>query len=279
MQCGRLLVVDDNSSVENSLKKLLVERNFQIFSINSREEALHQISLSLYSAILWQMGKIDSSVVSFISEIRSFDENIPIIALTDTSDTTFLTHLFSLGVFSCLSSKPDPTELLEIIKAGLETFSEGEEIKIISAKNDWLEVVIPAKTNYIPRLSNYLSHLIVLPHRESQRLLYAFRELLQNAIEHGSNFCPAKKVWIRYLRMKKFLLFYIEDEGYGFNLSCLPHAAIGERRNSAMEVMQYRKQIGMRPGGLGIASALSIADEIHYNEKGNAVVMIKYISL
>lgn len=277
MQSCRLLVIEDDSSLEGSFKKNLLERNYQIVSASSKEEALKHISLSLYSTVLWQISNLDGNEVSFLKEIKTIDEHIPVIILCDSIDRKLLVHFISMKTFAFMPKNPDHTELTEIIKAGLETFADGEEIKITSAKVDFMEIVIPARTNYIPRISNYLGHLFVMfSHRDMQRLLYAFRELLQNAMEHGSSYCPAKKVTIRYLQTQKFLLFSIEDEGSGFNISCLPHAAIGERKNSAMEVMQYRKQIGMRPGGLGIASAFSIADEILYNEKGNSVVMIKY---
>ncbi len=277
MQCCRLLVIEDDSSFESSFKKNLLERNYHIVSVSSREEALKHISLSSYSTVLWQIASIQERELYFLREIKSLDEHIPVIVLSDTIDRKILISLISMKIFACLNKEPDITELMEMIKAALETFSDGEEIKIASAKIDFMEFIIPARTNYIPRLSNYMGYfLFMFTHRDTQRLLYAFRELLQNAMEHGSSYCPSKKIIIRYLQTQKFLFFSIEDEGTGFNLSCLPHAAIGERKNSAMEVMQYRKQNGMRPGGLGIASAFSIADEILYNEKGNAVVMIKY---
>jgi len=209
MQCCRLLVIEDDPSIENTYKKNLLERNYQIVSISSREEALQQISLCVYSSILWHIHTLSGEELSFIKKIKSIDEHIPIIVLSDSINRQLLVQLIGLKVFACLNQEPDVTELLEIIKTALETFADGEEIKILSARIDFVEFVIPARTNYIPRLSNYLSHLLIMfPQRDTQRLLYGFRELLQNAIEHGSNYCPSKKNYHSLHANKKIFVFF-----------------------------------------------------------------------
>jgi hypothetical protein len=42
-------------------------------------------------------------------------------------------------------------------------------------------------------------------------------------------------------------------------------------------VAVVRDQLGMRPGGFGIAMARAIADELLYNEAQNEVILIKYL--
>jgi anti-sigma regulatory factor (Ser/Thr protein kinase) len=39
-----------------------------------------------------------------------------------------------------------------------------------------------------------------------------------------------------------------------------------------------REQRGMRPGGFGILLARHLVDELIYNEKGNEVLLIKYVA-
>lgn len=45
-----------------------------------------------------------------------------------------------------------------------------------------------------------------------------------------------------------------------------------------MEVVAVREELGLRPGGLGIAMSQAIADEILYNEAQNEVILIKYLN-
>jgi anti-sigma regulatory factor (Ser/Thr protein kinase) len=39
-----------------------------------------------------------------------------------------------------------------------------------------------------------------------------------------------------------------------------------------------REQRGIRPGGFGILLARNLVDELLYNEKGNEVLLIKYLA-
>jgi anti-sigma regulatory factor (Ser/Thr protein kinase) len=39
----------------------------------------------------------------------------------------------------------------------------------------------------------------------------------------------------------------------------------------------FRDEQGMRPGGLGILLAKKLVDELIYSEKGNEVVLVKYL--
>ena len=44
-----------------------------------------------------------------------------------------------------------------------------------------------------------------------------------------------------------------------------------------MRHLKHRKAQGMRPGGYGILLAKNLVDELFYGEKGNDVLLIKYI--
>ena len=278
MQCSRLLVVDKDTSLGDALSATLPASDFQITMITCRQEAWQLICSSSYTMAIVKFESTSSEELSYLQQIKSFAENLPVIVVSANSESVFVLQALALGAFAFVKERPAIAELLELIKAAVETASEGDKLKIISAVEPWVELIIPAKTAYIGRLCSFWRHLITgLSERECNRVIYACRELVQNAIEHGSCFVATRKVYIRYFKCQNFLMFHIEDEGGGFCLDCVPHAAIGERKNAAMEVLQYRKQMGMRPGGLGIASVSAIADELIYNQKGNAVAMIKYL--
>lgn len=275
MQCCRLLLLN-SGSYESSLRDGLSDYNIGFLGTSSPEEALHFIQDEVCGAVLWEIKQFSQKEIDFLQRILSLESKLPVIILAEEEPPQNL-ELFSLGIFALLKLPVNCVELLELVQSAFDIARHGDQIKIISATPSWIEVSIPAITTYIPRLSNWINKWMAgFSERDTQRLVFAFRELVQNAIEHGSHFCADKKVSIRYLIAKKFILFEIEDEGVGFNFGQIPHAAVGKRKNAAMEVMQYRKKIGMRPGGLGIASVQSIADELIYNQKGNKVTMVRY---
>jgi anti-sigma regulatory factor (Ser/Thr protein kinase) len=99
---------------------------------------------------------------------------------------------------------------------------------------------------------------------------------LLNAIEHGGKLDPQQWVRVSRIRTRRTLVFHIVDPGEGFCRFNVLHAAISNRENPLAHV-QFREQIGARPGGFGMLIATRTVDEVIYNEQGNQVVLIKHL--
>jgi anti-sigma regulatory factor (Ser/Thr protein kinase) len=106
----------------------------------------------------------------------------------------------------------------------------------------------------------------------------AFRELVLNAVEWGGKLDPNRKVRIAYVRSSRMLLYRVADPGPGFSFRDLTHAAVGQPADDPVAHMAVRDQLGIRPGGFGIAMTRSMADELIYNEAQNEVIFVKYLS-
>ena len=89
----------------------------------------------------------------------------------------------------------------------------------------------------------------------------AFRELLLNAVEWGGHLDPNRKVRIAHVRSSRMLLYRVADPGPGFSFKGLTHAAVGQPADDPVAHMAVRDQLGIRPGGFGIAMTRSMADE------------------
>ena len=107
----------------------------------------------------------------------------------------------------------------------------------------------------------------------------AFRELLLNAVEWGGKLDPNRKVRIAYVRSSRMLLYRVADPGSGFSFENLAHAAVGQPEDQPIAHAAVRDQLGIRPGGFGIAMTRAIADELIYNEAQNEVIFVKYLSV
>ena len=127
------------------------------------------------------------------------------------------------------------------------------------------------------RLMQFFHEIIDLPHGENEIVAVALRELLMNAIEHGGKFDPEKYVEISYLRTRRAVSCRIKDPGEGFSLAEIPHAAIMNPPDDPLRHLTYREAENLRPGGFGVLLVKNSIDELLYNEKGNEVVLIKYI--
>jgi hypothetical protein len=63
-----------------------------------------------------------------------------------------------------------------------------------------------------------------------------------------------------------------------FALEELRHAAISSPADPRFSHVAVREEQGMRPGGFGLLVAKQQVDDLIYNEKGNDVLLIKYIN-
>jgi len=80
------------------------------------------------------------------------------------------------------------------------------------------------------------------------------------------------------IRTGRALIVQIHDPGTGFSLEFLPHAAISNPADSPTRHVEVRAEAGKRPGGFGILMTRNLVDELLYNEKGNSVLFVKYLS-
>lgn len=158
--------------------------------------------------------------------------------------------------------------------------SKAPQIEVISAEAHWIELLIPCTRDAADRIQPFLANLDAdLSGELRQTVGIALRELLQNAIEWGGKLDPTRKVRVAHLRFPRMLLYHITDPGPGFSFQNLDHAVVGRTAPEELaEVALKREDLGMRPGGFGIALTQAIADELVYNQAQNEVVLIKYLT-
>jgi anti-sigma regulatory factor (Ser/Thr protein kinase) len=124
------------------------------------------------------------------------------------------------------------------------------------------------------RLTHFMTELAGdVPETERYQLITAFREVLLNAMEHGAGFDPDKVVEVTAVRTRRTLVYYFKDPGPGFNPHALDMVASEQDPISHLDVREAR---GIRPGGFGLLLATKLVDEVHFNEKGNEVILVKH---
>ena len=152
-------------------------------------------------------------------------------------------------------------------------------IEVISARPHWVELLIPCTREAAERIQSFLMKLEADLQDDLREMIgMAFKELLLNAVEWGGKLDPNHKVRIAQVRSSRMLLYRVADPGPGFSFKGLAHAAIGQPAKEPIAHVAVRDQLGMRPGGFGIAMIRAMADELLYNEAQNEVIFIKYLA-
>lgn len=117
-----------------------------------------------------------------------------------------------------------------------------------------------------------LLHFTCLEPDQVRQLVTAVREMGTNAIEWGHRNQVDRIVAVTYRIEPTKVTIVIADTGPGFDPERLPHAA---RDDDPIGHLDVRAELGLREGGFGIMMARGLVDELHFNEVGNEVTLVK----
>jgi serine/threonine-protein kinase RsbW len=98
------------------------------------------------------------------------------------------------------------------------------------------------------------------PRAARVRLRVVLCEALANAIVYGNQLDPGKRVNVRVQVGVTGVTVHVEDEGAGFDPSVIPDPTTADRLT--------------RVDGRGLFLIRQLSDEVHHNDRGNAICMI-----
>jgi anti-sigma regulatory factor (Ser/Thr protein kinase)/ActR/RegA family two-component response regulator len=277
MMSPQAIIIGGDAQVRSKISKILRSSQW-----NAQEAADNAVALKLASA-----GRFDLIVtcektssqedVELLRTIRRINPHTRMIILTGKATPTDVISAMREHAFACFSAPFSTDSLAGIIRHAIEEPCWDDGIEILSATPDWVVLKARCDMKTAERLLLFFDEIIELPGEEKQAVALAFRELLMNAIEHGGKFDPEQYVEISYLRTRRAVSCRIKDPGDGFTLAKLPQSAVNNPPDEPLRHLTYREAESMRPGGFGVLLVKNSIDELFYNEKGNEVVLVKYI--
>jgi anti-sigma regulatory factor (Ser/Thr protein kinase) len=147
-------------------------------------------------------------------------------------------------------------------------------IVVESAVPHWVALRVSCRRVNAERLTQFMNELAGdLPESERYQMITAFREVLLNAMEHGAGFDPDKVVEVAAVRTERTLVYYFKDPGPGFDVHA-PKMVASE--HDPVSHLAEREASGKRAGGFGLMLASKLVDEVHFNERGNEVILVKH---
>jgi DNA-binding response OmpR family regulator len=271
-----ILVVDDDRTTRHLTRATLAKAGFAVRVAQDGAEALSRMRTKKFDLVLldvW-MPRIDG--LGVLDRMKTLKSRPRVIVMTSDDAPQTVLKAIRRHAYQFVHKPVAPGALVTLVRDAL-THPPEAPIEVLSARPDWVELVVPCTREAADRLHSVMSHLETgLPEDVRESVGYAFRELLMNAVEWGGKLDPKRTVKISYLRAKRMLLYRIADPGPGFSMEGLDHAAISHPDNP-IEHMEVRESKGLRPGGFGILMVKAKVDELIYNEQQNEVVFIKYL--
>jgi len=215
--------------------------------------------------------------VELLREVRRTRPHLRLIILTSESTPADVIESMKERAFSYFSAPYSAEALTDMLRHATDAPVWDEGIELLSATPEWLGLAARCDLRTADRLVQFIHEFSDLPEPHRDDVGSAFPEILLNAIEHGGKLDPSQHVVISYIRARDAVICRIKDPGEGFSLEDLRESAMADMNDDPLQHMEYRKEQGMRAGGYGVLMAKSLVDDLIYNEKGNEVMLIKYL--
>lgn len=271
------LIVDSGPEINQMLANLFDASEWTVGFAADNKDALRLAQGQPYDVIITGEATSGQEDIQLLRQLRLVRPHTRLIILTEEFVPGDVLNSIRERAFSYFSRPFSSDRLAEIIRLSMEEPCWDDGIEVLSATPNWIRLSVRCDILTANRIIQFYREASGLPHPETEEVAAAFCEILINAMEHGGHFDPSQYVEVGYLRTKRMVICRVKDPGAGFSLEELKHAALANPPEEPFLHMEEREARGMRPGGFGILMAKKLVDELVYNERGNEVLLVKYL--
>jgi len=272
-----LLVIDGDPVVHEQIAGFLRHEGGAIQDAFNQQEALERLRAAKFDLVVAGQGSNGFDGLNLMRQMRSLQPEARVIVTGDADPSRILRAIREHAY--AYSHRPiQQARLSDLVQQALDSKTCKDDIRMLSARPEWITLDVRCKLDAAERATNFLREMIAdLPPQTCEDVGAAIRELLMNAVEHGGRSNPHKRARASLLRTARSVIVHVHDPGPGFSLDFLPHAAISNPAGSPTRHVEVRAEKGQRPGGFGILMTRNLVDELLYNQRGNAVLFVKYL--
>jgi CheY-like chemotaxis protein len=258
----KILVADDDRTTCFAISSMLKKAGYAVTAVKDGAEALRNIEKKNFDLAFLDIWMPKLTGLEVLARVRAGKSHPKIIMMTSDATPETLLRAIREQAYEYLSKPFPPKEAVEVAERALKQ-NASPSIEVISAKPHWVELLIPCTREAAERIQSFLMKLEAdLSNDLRDTIGLAFKELLLNAVEWGGKLDPNRKVRIAHVRSARILLYRVADPGPGFSFKGLKHAAVGQPADAPIAHVNVRDQLGIRPGGFGIALIRAMADEL-----------------
>lgn len=271
-----LVIACADSVIKSAVSEVL--STWRQVCVPDNKDALALLEQSCFDLVITGETSSGREDVELLRKIRRVRPHTRLIIVTDQSTTADVIAAIRERAFSYFTKPVSKSALEEMLQIAMESPAWDEGIEMLSGTDSWIRLSVRCDLATANRLLQFINEVVDLPEGEAEKVGTAFREMLMNAIEHGGKFNPERRVEIGYLHARHMVACRIKDPGEGFSPRENLDMAGNNPPDDPMRHLKHREEHGMRPGGYGVLLAKNLVDEVFYTEKGNEVLLIKYIN-
>lgn len=253
----RILIVDNDPAVADSLTKLFNENGFDSRVVSDSEEAFNIFSTEIFDMVVTEL-KLSGEfpVIEFIKFVKTGFET-PAVVISDYSDIALISESVHHGAEDFLPKPLDEKYLLSLVKETLERDENQDEKETLGSRSFTIRFDLESNADALPPLRNFImknADSFGLDNQRASSLWLCAKEMIENAIVHGNKGDENKRVTATIRNTPREVAMSVADEGEGYGA-----AAAGAKDKSEDLLKQ----------GLGLIDAL--ADDVKFNDKRNEI--------
>jgi DNA-binding response OmpR family regulator len=272
-----LLLAEDDEASRKVYRALLESEGYNVVDVGDGDAALDVLKNQRVDLLVTDVIMPGLSGIELLERARELYPDLRAIVITGTRTAEIALGALRNKACDYLTKPFHLNELADTVRDVMSRNRQAE-IEVISDKPDWIELRVPCDLAAVEPIQRFMAQLHDnLPKDTREAISQVFREMLNNAIEHGGKLDRSKKVDVKYIRLKRAIIYSIRDPGEGFNIGEIEHAAVSNPEDNPFRHMQVRQEKGLRPGGFGILLASQVIDELIYNERHNELMFVKYL--
>jgi anti-sigma regulatory factor (Ser/Thr protein kinase)/DNA-binding NarL/FixJ family response regulator len=272
----RILLISADPSLLDPLKDHDLP-SLQIDAAAGGVDAVRRMRRKPFSLIVTSPRTSVDEDLAMLAELRRVRPGVPAILLAPTATREQVISAMRAEVYACFTSPFDWSDVATMVKAAMAEEHWREGIVVQSATPDWLTLRVQSRLLTAERVVQFMRELAPdQPGDMRDDLVFAFREVLLNAMEHGAGFDPEQVIEVSAVRTERSIVYYFRDPGPGFRRDALPQATATSAPGDITSAAVFRHEAGLRPGGFGMLIVRNLVDEVIYNESGNEVILVKH---
>ena len=273
----RILFVGSDPALLAELRRLQEVPDFEVEVAAGGVDAVRRVRRRRIDLVVTSPGSSIEEDLALIAELREARPGLREIILAPSATPEDVIAVLRANVFACFTAPFDWPEIASIIRVSLSEHDWRRSIELLSATPGWISLRVSSQLPTAERVVQFMRELAGdQPGDRRDDLIFAFREMLLNAMEHGAGFDPDKVIDVSAVRTDRAIVYHFRDPGPGFRPTRLPQAAASSTFQDVEASVVFREEAGLRPGGFGMLLVRNLVDEVIYNESGNQVILVKY---
>jgi len=293
-----ILVVDDEELIVELLKEYFSELGYGVWVAQSAEEAISKLNNSNnLNLVITDINLPGKSGLELLKIVKETKEDLPVVLLTGLKTLDNAISAVKSGATDYITKPFDLESVRKVVERILKKQSRSLKKKQVFENIKHLKLSFEFITSELDpgvvakELSSLLHRIHFTEEDEIKRYELAFTETLVNAIEHGNlqlssaiknnnalqitEYDELKEKRLntpQYANKKIIVLFECTDELFSFTV-----IDEGEGFNWQKFIDQKHKinRLNTNAHGRGFNIIKYIIDEVHFNEKGNMITLIK----